>query len=156
MTIPRIFVTCIITSLFGVSATCEAETTTFSNPVIYDESETLITFDDSGHSVFDEAGRIGAVEFRLLDQGALSDVGRGPTVASAPNTTYAREFPPSDGARFIQVAFDNDLEIRFGKLINTVSAEIRARPVTFSPETLTFELYAGDRLDDCDSRSNRG
>lgn len=146
MTIHRIFVACIMTSLFGVSANCEAETTTFSDPEIYQGSETLITFDDSRYSVFDEVGLIGAVGFRLLDEGTLSDSGQGPQVASAPNTTYAREFPPSDGARFIQVAFDRDLEIRFGKLINTVSAEIRARPITFSPETLTYELYAGDRL----------
>ena len=141
-----IFATSIIGTWFAALAICEAETTHFSNPVRYDGSETLITFGDSNHREFDEVGIIGSVEFRLLKKGTLSDFGRGPQVASAPSTTYAREFSPSEGIRFIQVAFDNDLEIRFGRLINMLSAEIRARPITFPPETLTYELYAGDLL----------
>lgn len=129
--------------LLSTVVCCSAQTTTFFDPSPYDGSEGLIDFDNQGVRPFDELDRVNAVMFNLLDEGTLNDTGEGPTGASIPNTTNAREFAPFDGPVFINFGFGVDLELRFDNPINTASAEIRTRPSSVVEETLTFELYNG-------------
>ena len=123
----------------------------------YDGSEELIDFDSSGVRPFDRVNRIASVRFNLVNEGTLTDSGISPTGASAPNTTYGREFAPFDGSVFINFQFGVDLELRFDNLINTASAEIRARPFSSFPQgSVTFELYNGANLVSTLTTEHRG
>lgn len=122
---------------------CSAQTTTFFDLSPFDGSEDLIDFDNQGIRPFDQLNRINSVVFNLVDEGTLNDTGQGPTGASIPNTTNAREFAPFDGSVFFNFQFGVDLELRFDNPINTASAEIRTRRSSSASETLTFELYNG-------------
>lgn len=139
----------LLLSLIGIftatslAAEARAQAVPFFDLSPFDGSEELITFDGVGVSPSDDVDRISSVNFNLVDEGTLNDAGQLPRGASAPNTTFAREFAPFDGNFFINFGFDVDLDLRFDNPINTVSAEIRARQTFMQDETLTFELYNG-------------
>lgn len=132
----------IFTATLFAAESC-AQAVPFFDLSPYDGSEELIEFDGAGFSPPDMVDRISSVSFNLVDVGTLNDSGELPRGASAPNTTFAREFAPFDGNFFINFGFDVDLDLRFDNPINTVSAEIRTRQSLTQDETLTFELYNG-------------
>jgi hypothetical protein len=136
-------------ALGGISG-AEATVILFSSPDAFTGNETLIEFDELGvpPSSPIESGK--GVTFSLLEQNTLIDTGFAPTAASAPNTTYAREFPPRDGPIFLNTinfnALETDLQIDFGQQVRRVAAEIRSGQTLNEVDDLTFELYLRDIL----------
>ncbi len=136
-------------ALVGVRG-AEATVMLFNSPDAFTGNETLVEFDELGvpPSRPIESGK--GVTFSLLEQNTLIDTGFAPTAARAPNTTYAREFPPRDGPIFLNTinvnALETDLQIDFGEQVRRVSAEIRSGQTLNEVDDLTFELYLRDIL----------
>lgn len=134
----------------GVISGADATVMLFNTPDAFTGNETLIEFDELGipPSSPIESGK--GVTFSLLEQNTLIDTGFAPTAARAPNTTYAREFPPRDGPFFLNTinfnAFETDLMIDFGKKVRRVAGEIRSGKISNEVNDLTFELYMHDTL----------
>ena len=132
----------------------------FLNPSVFSANATLVTFDDLGLAVPSQFTSGDGVGFLLLQQGTLVSTGFGPTLASAPNSTYSREFPPQDGPLFLNMinfnAFNVDLEIDFPTLVWKAGAEIRSGPSPNSAQNLTFELYRAGALIAQTTLSDRG
>jgi hypothetical protein len=131
-------------------AGAHATTTVFLDPSRFSGQEVLIQFDGSGLSPSDEFRSLDSVQFALLDLDTLNDTGFGPTLASAPNSTFPREFPPTDGPDFLSTinpsADDVDLQITLPGPVTRVAAEIRSGQAINDVDDLTFELYNGSTL----------
>jgi hypothetical protein len=87
---------------------------------------------------------VNGVGFSLVELGTLDATGFAPTLASAPNSTYAREFAPTDGPQFLNVINANtegDLLITFPHTVTSVAAEIRSGSALNDVDDLAFELY---------------
>lgn len=129
----------------GSTRMTAAVITPFLTPTSFSRQETLIQFDGIGIPPSSEFRSVGGVGFSLLELGTLTDTGFGPTVAGAPNSTYAREFPPRDGPIFLNTisfrAFDVDLAIDFPVSVSRVAAEIRSGQSVNNVRDLSFELY---------------
>ena len=85
----------------------------FSNPDQFSGTEKLIDFENTGSSSSSEINMVDFVGFTLLERETLINTGYAPTLASATNSTYSREFPPDDGRYFLNMinfqAFNVDL-----------------------------------------------
>ena len=94
----------------GLISGTDATVIQFDSPEAFSGKEALIEFDDLGipPSSPIESGK--GVTFILLEHNTLIDTGFAPTSASAPNSTYAREFPPTDGPFFLNTINRNALE----------------------------------------------
>jgi len=130
---------------FGSMRTSAATITVFPTPTSFSGQEILIQFDGIGLPSSSEFRSLGGVGFSLVELGTLIDTGFGPTVASAPDSTYAREFPPRNGPIFLNTinprALDVDLAIDFPVSALRVAAEIRSGQTLNDVRDLTFELY---------------
>jgi hypothetical protein len=117
----------------------------FSTPAAFSGAQTLVQFDELGLPAASEFRAVSDVGFALLERESLIDTGFGPTLAYAPDTTYAREFPPRDGPAFLNTinfaAAGADLQIDFALLVSRVAAEIRSGRSGNDVGGLTFELY---------------
>lgn len=131
--------------VIGGASVADAAPTPFLTPADFLGHETLITFDDLGLSPPAGIRSGGDVGFELLELGTLIDTGFGPTLASAPNSTYAREFEPRDGTlpehdqllRGRRRSRDRD----FPLLVSRAAAEILSGQTGNVVSDLTFELY---------------
>jgi len=130
-----------------------ASIVSLASPGDFSGYETLITFDDLGIPSNDEITSGKGVMFSLLGEGTLVDLGFSPTSAAAPNSTYAREFPPRDGRFFLNnlnfssplavPPFRTDLMVTFPRGVRRAAAEIRSgnTPNAAQYQDLHFELY---------------
>ena len=127
-----------------------ATTNFFWNPDRFSGTEKLIDFESTGVSSSSEVAVVDSVSFALLERGTLVNTGHAPTLASAPDSTYSREFLPRDGPYFLNMINPQtstvDLQIQFSGAITRVAAEIRSGQTLNDVDSLTFELYIGNFL----------
>lgn len=125
--------------------------TEFSNPAAHGPGTTLITFDECCPVSSEPIGSLGGVTFSLLTQGTMTANGFAPTFSGAPQSTYAREFPPYNGPFFLNTIagigapFDSDLLVMLPSAVTAISAEIRSdMALNNDVDDLLFELYDGN------------
>ncbi len=133
--------------------TVNAAPLVLSNPSQFSGGETLITFDGLGSSNSLEISSINGVGFTLLQVNTLTSTGFAPTLASAPNSTYAREFAPNDGPFFLSTISSDqnaplfaDLRITLPGTANRIGMEIRSGQAANLVDDLSFEFYLGNTL----------
>lgn len=141
---------CLLLLPFWLLRPAHATVVAFFSPAGFGGTEALITFDDAGLPSNTEFREISGVGFALVESGTITDTGHGPTMASAPDSTYDREFPPRDGPFFLNTinfdALGTDLLISFPNPINRVAAEIRSGQTQNDVRDLSFELYRAGTL----------
>jgi hypothetical protein len=89
--------------LLGAVSNASAVVVQFDSPAGFGGRETLLESDELGIPASAEIQSGKGVTFSLLEIGTLVHTGFSPTSGSAPNSTYAREFPPRDGPFFVRI-----------------------------------------------------
>lgn len=153
----RLFLSVFLTMAIN---TATASIITFSNPSGFSGNESFIGFESTGVSSSEELHLTGGVGFSLLEVDTLIDTGFAPTMAGAPQSTFAREFPPF-GSDFLNTTnfdapFFVDMKIEFQSLINIFAVELRHGQSSNDIQSISFEFYLDDLLIGAQSLPSRG